>query len=571
MHKAWKVVESQQLPDHFSDVEVCAVLCDEDNQRHRRHPLTCGLLMKLRTAFIRITKRSVLNTEQRKKLTTDDRNLYKLVEAFTTEVDFLHEHWPSTVILYNVAVELATKAINLSPALQRELNSHPLGVPRHLPPLVGQVGGPDDQPTGIIQCLADATPQRVSIHFNKDFLRRVKQYHEQTRRPDGTFDSPVKASASPTKGSGQLDDDCADDEDSGVTGEPADAAKSALLLALANLPKETCPQCRGRRQVYCGDCGGRRMALGDSILPPPVALPFDVLLLLHWQETLHKCTGVHVGALCTEGVFQSANWRKDMVPTVHGHDHGQGTTISGNASSVHNTNLGCPAAAKRTLDKPPPALREDWKNLVETLDHTRDVLLFPCDDALKAEEFPWHQPPVPSPQLTLPGKVDTMQGVADSAAVLGECSAVVVGEEGSATGQVAAGTQVTNPGHRWRLVVLEASWNYGKGMAQQLRQHRESVGLPPLRCVQLTDVTGQYWKFQTMGHAAVSTIEAIAYTAQAAGVSEQDVQTMLLLFQLQKYRVIQRIEGGGKVPRAVQVSGAGLGSWKELTDCLDEL
>lgn len=565
MRKAWTVVESHELPDHFSDVEVCAVLCDEENQRHRKHPLTCGLLMKLRTAFIRITKRSVLNTEQRKKLSTDDRNLYKLVEAFTTEADFLHEHWPSTVLLYNVAVELATKAINLSPALQRELNTHPLGVPKHLPSLDGQRADLDAEPSRIIQCLADATPQRVSIHFNKDFLRRVKHYHEQTTRPDGTFDSPVKVNASPTKGAGRQDEDCGDVDECGVPDEPSDAAESSLLLALANLPKETCPQCRGRRQVYCGDCGGRRMALGDSVLPPRVALPFDVLLLLHWQETLHKCTGVHVGALCTEGAFQSANWRKDMVPTVR--SYGQGSTIHGNPSSApHNSDsvqIGSPASSK--LDKPPPGLREDWKNLVETLDHTRDVLLFPCEDAVRAEEFPWHQLPVQ------PQRAVERRDTGNAAASREVSSAPLLRAEDVTITQETDKTQTTNPGTRWRLVVLEASWNYGKGMAQQLRQHRESVGLPPLRCVQLTDVTGQYWKFQTMGHAAVSTIEAIAYTAQAAGMSQSDVQTMLLLFKLQKYRVIQRIEGGGKVPRAVQVSGAGLGSWKELTDCLDEL
>jgi hypothetical protein len=119
-------------------------------------------------------------------------------------------------------------------------------------------------------------------------------------------------------------------------------------------------------------------------------------------------------------------------------------------------------------------------------------------------------------------------------------------------------------------VVLEASWNYGKGMAQQVRTHRASVGLPPLRCVQLTDITGQYWKFQTMGHSAVSTIEAIAHTAGAAGSAAETVETLLLLFQLQKFRVLKRIEDGGKAPRAVEVSGAGLGCWKEFTDCLDD-
>ena len=44
--------------------------------------------------------------------------------------------------------------------------------------------------------------------------------------------------------------------------------------------------------VYCGDCHGLRMPLGGILLPPRIHLPFDVLLVLHWQEKLHHCTGI---------------------------------------------------------------------------------------------------------------------------------------------------------------------------------------------------------------------------------------------------------------------------------------
>jgi hypothetical protein len=561
-----------ELPEHFEDSEVCTVLRNEDTRKLKKYPLTCGLVMKVRTALIRVIKRSILNSEERKRLGSEDQSLYKLIETFTSEEDFLHEHWPSSVVLHNVVLELSIKAINLSPALQREFSLHPLGPPKYCSVLAGDDATPV-RLNGITYTVASAAEHRVSIHYDNGFLRRVRQYHEETQRPDGTFDSPVKAIAC----SVEL---AATDELAGINDsaqqDAEQAAEAALLLSLANMPKETCPQCLGRRQVYCGDCGGRRMAQGGQLLPPRVYLPFDVLLLVHWQETLHKCTGVHVGALCVQGTFASADWRKEMVPTAHG----RGATV--NSRKVTKSATNAPASGV-TMDQPPPPLREQWKNLVETLDHTRDVLLFPCDDAVKAEEFPWKECTYSgcernemshrnggginahTPAASTNSIEDVANRALDASSAPFVCSGTGDDREGESSSDDASRSG------RWRLVVLEASWNYGKGMAMQLRQHRESVGLPPLQCVQLTDVTGQYWKFQTMGHAAVSTIEAIAYTARAAGVTDRDVQNMLVLFQLQKYRVLQRIEKGGKVPRAVQVSGAGLGCWKELTDCLDDI
>jgi hypothetical protein len=562
-----------ELPEHFEDSEVCTVLRNEDTRKLKKYPLTCGLVMKVRTALIRVIKRSILKSEERKRLGSEDQSLYKLIETFTSEEGFLHEHWPSSVVLHNVVLELSIKAINLSPTLQREFSLHPLGPPKYCSVLTGD----DESPVrlnGITYTVASAAEHRVSIHYDNGFLRRVRQYHEETQRPDGTFDSPVKAIACSVELAAT--DEFADTDDSPQQ-VAEQAAEAALLLSLANMPKETCPQCLGRRQVYCGDCGGRRMAQGGQLLPPRVDLPFDVLLLVHWQETLHKCTGVHVGALCAQGTFASADWRKEMVPTVRG----RGATV--NSCNVTKTATNAPASGV-TMDRPPPPLREQWKNLVETLDHTRDVLLFPCEDAVKAEEFPWKECTYRGCEPCQPNAVDrgditayvqttctnSSEDVANRAPVAERAlQSVVTSTDDENNGEISSG-EATRSG-RWRLVVLEASWNYGKGMAMQLRQHRESVGLPPLQCVQLTDVTGQYWKFQTMGHAAVSTIEAIAYTARAAGITDKDVQNMLALFQLQKYRVLQRIEKGGKVPRAVQVSGAGLGCWKELTDCLDDI
>lgn len=53
-----------------------------------------------------------------------------------------------------------------------------------------------------------------------------------------------------------------------------------------------------------------------------------------------------------------------------------------------------------------------------------------------------------------------------------------------------------------------------------------------MKCCCLEGITGQYWKYQNEGHAAVSTIEAIAYTAYDAGLNEFE-NDLLLLFKLQ--------------------------------------
>jgi DTW domain-containing protein YfiP len=209
------------------------------------------------------------------------------------------------------------------------------------------------------------------------------------------------------------------------------------------------------------------MRKASQLLPERVRLPFDLLLILHWQESLHKCTGVHAAALSAEGQVSVADWP-----------------------------------------------REGADEFARTLDYNRDVILFPSDDAMQACNFPWS------------------------------------GE--------------TEDACPWRLVVLEASWTLGKKMARQLMLARKRLGLPPLRCVALSDVVGRYWRFHEEGHASVSTIEAIYYAAQAAGMGH-DADTLLLLFKLQRFRVLSHVESGGKVPRAMLVSGVGEGGWEDET------
>lgn len=101
-------------------------------------------------------------------------------------------------------------------------------------------------------------------------------------------------------------------------------------------------------------------------------------------------------------------------------------------------------------------------------------------------------------------------------------------------------------------------------MARRIVQYRASRGLPPLRCVLLENVVGGYWRFHEEGHSALSTIEAIAHTAAAAGLSRDAFDVLLTLFRIQKGRVLLNIDGGGKKPRAVCVSGDGTGSWDDV-------
>ena len=115
---------------------------------------------------------------------------------------------------------------------------------------------------------------------------------------------------------------------------------------------------------------------------------------------------------------------------------------------------------------------------------------------------------------------------------------------------------------RRRLVVLEGSWSAAKTMHSKIVSHRQAENLPSIDCALLVGLVGQYWRFHNMGNSAVSTIEAIAFAAKAAGLCNSDHETLLLLFRLQQLRVFESMEENGKAPRAIKVNGYGLGEWK---------
>lgn len=169
------------------------------------------------------------------------------------------------------------------------------------------------------------------------------------------------------------------------------------------------------------------------------------------------------------------------------------------------------------------------------------MLLYPSDDAISAEHFPWSlevedssEPSLSSTPPDLPLKK--------------------------------------------RLIVLEGPWEGAKTMANRITTIRERLSLPPLPSVTLpSNITSHYWRLQHMGSGAVSTIEAIAHVMsliennhlktqefqeQKKSRFENDsdtgigttADTLLLLFNLQRHRMLSNIKQGGKVPMAIAAS-----------------
>ena len=184
--------------------------------------------------------------------------------------------------------------------------------------------------------------------------------------------------------------------------------------------------------------------------------------------------------------------------------------------------------------------------LVASFDPSRDVILYPSSDAIDANEFPWQS------------KFNEYQENLVSENRLNDI--------------INSDMKLSN--HRWRLIILEASWQHGKTMAQQIIDYRIDQSLPPLKYISLSSLHGQYWKFHELGNSAVSTMEAIASAAKCAwdkigSMSENDIKSkyedLLFLFKLQKYRVLNRISmNNGNLPRTIFVDG-GDNVWGYLT------
>jgi hypothetical protein len=147
-------------------------------------------------------------------------------------------------------------------------------------------------------------------------------------------------------------------------------------------------------------------------------------------------------------------------------------------SSVEHTNT--PQVTKATFKQPCNSIRNNdtsggitaenisevdstWGAMVSALDPFRDVILFPSEHAMCASMFKWEC----SDRITEVEDNDSQKHLDCYTEKLVDCqnNRVVkeVTKDSSDTGD-----NNTHP-HRWRLVVLEASWQHGKTMYRQVR------------------------------------------------------------------------------------------------------
>lgn len=218
--------------------------------------------------------------------------------------------------------------------------------------------------------------------------------------------------------------------------------------------------------------------------------------------------------------------------------------------------------------------KEEWKKIVLSLDSKSDLLLYPSDDAVRADRYNWALP------------LDCISETKGSEGVNGLASAM------STLNMSLESPKQLSTRTRRRIVLLEGPWEGAKTLARQLLELREEMGLPPLTYLTLPDgITGRYWRLQHVGSSAVSTIEAIAHVAWSAvytcardyhgtypatktddilgvetecAVDEEAARTadacrnaLLLLFNLQRFRVLESLKTGKRVPVAIATSHSG--------------
>ncbi len=361
-----------------------------------QYHLTYGLILKLRNATKRMIKRMMMPAPTDLHEDTYGHRLLKLLQYFAKDSNEQLYHLDPETI-WEISEDVSSKNSVLSPKLQSQLFHHEVII-----------------------------LEKKAV-FTDEYIEKVKNYFLHVKRPEGTFDW-------------KFDD-------------------YPLIPTLIKTAREKCNGCNSMRHIYCGPCG-RLVDSMEPLIGKKLTLPFDLLVIIHWHDSLIKCTATHTKVLCNNNVT-FAHWEKK--------------------------NYG-----------------ESWEPIVASLNADTDIVLFPSHDAVPAEEFQWKS----------------------------DC----------------------NPDKTWRVVVLEASWQNGKTMARQIKEFRENLGLPPLIYISLSNIVGQYWRFHNEGNSAVSTIEAITHCANIAGFSDNDCTSLLLLFNLQKYRVQMRFNTEGNVPRAIHVN-----------------
>ena len=325
--------------------------------------------------------------------------------------------------------------------------------------------------------------------------------------------------------------------------EVNDSCDGLLSQLKQSATREKCVKCGSNCYLYCGTCGGTRTNMADTLLPARIDLKvFDVLIVLHWQERITSCTGITAAVMALEGQVTVGYWPKSARDRPH------------------------------LLKSHPVAdTQKQMEKVLREIDCETDFLLFPGPGSIDATQVDWNMNYMTTPVT----KAENSEGAASSDLCAPHAQ----------------------PRKR-RLIVIESNWQSGKTVYNDLIAGLQGMygveKAAKLRCLSLSNVVGKYWKFQAVGHSAVSTIEAIHHAAiiakklmkqsnlafeepghagDEAGVDERREQqgdeydALLILFRLQRNRLLKEMRRGDRgLPRAMRVTGSGVGDWAVVLD-----
>ena len=141
-----------------------------------------------------------------------------------------------------------------------------------------------------------------------------------------------------------------------------------------------------------------------------------------------------------------------------------------------------------------------WGAMVSSLDPNRDVILFPSDNAVCASKFVWTESFIEVEEgLEIENKSNVSNNNDNNNDNNSNNDNDYNNNDNNNNESSSSSRSSRSTRHRWRLIVLEASWQHGKTMHRQLTAYRQLKGLPALRSVIINGVTGQYWRFHEEG------------------------------------------------------------------------
>ena len=257
----------------------------------RRYRLTCGLLIQVRHANLRMAGRNIYAgaTLADKELAANNRYFAQISHFCCKEDRGVLEAYSGEGVLHELVLELVSKKMILSKKLVKVFEAEPL-------PL-------RDEHTGLLK-------------FRASFVTALEEYFHRVEKP------------------------VSEGEGAGVGRERWFPEMDSLMA----IGREECDGCHLMRGLYCANCGGRRTREAEKVLPRRISkaeMPFDILMVLHYQETWNRSTGAHASALIDDGVLTVVHWEQL--------EEGQGG---------------------------------ERRGIVDQIDPQRDVLLFPSSQAV---------------------------------------------------------------------------------------------------------------------------------------------------------------------------------------------